>query len=322
MLILATWIVSCGQKSANLQDDGVAPDMELYENGSRYLEKSQYIKARLAFQTLINTYPDSDYTPSAYLAIADSYYKEKGVEALLQAESQYKDFMIYFPTHEMADDAQLRIAAVNFMLMNDPDRDQTYTKKAAKELRKFISDFPDSEYAPTAREALRMVEENQARGVQGVANFYYKKESLPAAESRYKEVLEEFPDFSKTDETLYRLAETLLARDRAEEASVYYSQLAAAFPFSPYFADSKEKLELLEKDVPPVDEGEAERRQGILLREQAGEGSVLNPVGLIKGLFTGREDLYELARKRAEAGADAQLTRTSNNGSSKDGGNR
>ncbi len=42
---------SCGQKSAGLQEAAVAPDTMLFENGMTYLEKNQYIKARLSFQT-------------------------------------------------------------------------------------------------------------------------------------------------------------------------------------------------------------------------------------------------------------------------------
>ena len=62
MLLLA----SCGQKSAGLQEGAVAPDQQLFEIGMQYLEKRQFIKARLAFQTLVNTYPESEHTPPPF----------------------------------------------------------------------------------------------------------------------------------------------------------------------------------------------------------------------------------------------------------------
>ncbi|MEE8585768.1 MAG: outer membrane protein assembly factor BamD, partial [Acidobacteriota bacterium] len=249
-------------------------------------------------QTLINTYPDSEYTPSAYFSIADSFYREGGTENLLQAESQYKDFIIYFPTHEMADDAQLKVCAVNFKLMNAPDRDSTFTRKAATELKKFHRDYPDSELYPVASEALREVEENQAKGVQGIAGFYNKKKSFRAAESRYKEVADKFPEFSQLDKTYFRLAEVLLELDRAEEASVYYSSLVEGFPFSEYYKDAKEMLILLEKPVPEPNPAEVERRMSNLPPKD--DGSFMNPMRLLKDIFSGREDLYEVAKKRAE----------------------
>ena len=96
ILVFAVMLFSsCGQKSAGLQEGAVAPDQQLFETGMQYLDKNQFIKARLAFQTLINTYPESEHTPTSMLAIADSFYKEAGTTNLLQAETQYKDFIIF-----------------------------------------------------------------------------------------------------------------------------------------------------------------------------------------------------------------------------------
>ena len=68
-LCLLLLVVSCGQKSPGLQEGAVAPDTTLFDNGMKYLEKNQFIKARLAFQTLINTYPDSEYTRSLFFPL-------------------------------------------------------------------------------------------------------------------------------------------------------------------------------------------------------------------------------------------------------------
>ena len=86
----------CSQKSAKLQRSVVPPDKTLFETGSDYLDRSQYIRARLAFQTLISTYPDSEMTSLSYFAMADSFYEEGGTENLLQAEDQYKNFIIFY----------------------------------------------------------------------------------------------------------------------------------------------------------------------------------------------------------------------------------
>lgn len=297
-LFLALLAAGCGQKTAGLQESAVAPDTQLFENGMRYLEKAQYLKARLAFQTLINTYPDSDYTPAAFLAIADSYYAEGGTENLLQAEAQYKDFLIFYPTHEMADDAQLKIAAINYRLMKPYDRDPTNARKAETEIKRFLQNYPDSELAPTAREALREIEETLARRDQEIGDFYFRKGSYLAAEGRYKEVLDKYPEYSKMDVTLYRLARSLEEIGRISEAAVYYEKLAREYPFSTYFDAAKEKLILLEREIPPVDEVAAARHRANLRDESF---SITDPIKTVVEFFTGRPDIYEIARKRAEA---------------------
>ena len=276
----------------------MAPDKVLFENGMKFFEKNQYIKSRLSFQTLINTYPDSEYTPVSFLSIADSYYEEAGKDNLLQSEAQYKDFIIFYPTHEMADDAQMKIAAINVRLMKPHDRDPTYAQKAEVELKKFLEDFPDSELAPTSREFLIEVQETLASGIQGVANFYFDRRGFLASESRYKEILERYTNFSAMDKSLFKLGKSLENQGRIEEASVYYSRVAGEFPFSDYFEDAKEKLVLLEKPVPVVDQAKAAKNESNR-REEEGF-SITAPVRSVIEVFTGGEDPYEVARRRAE----------------------
>jgi outer membrane protein assembly factor BamD len=263
----------------------------------KFLDKGNYIKARLAFQTLINTYPESEYAPSAFLTIADSFYMEGGKSNLLQAESQYKDFIIFYPTHEMADDAQMKTAAINVRLMKPSDRDPTYARKAERELEKFLGDFPDSELAPTAEEFLREVQETLAAGAHDVGLFYFSKKSHLASESRFKEVLEKYPKFSRLDSTLFGLGQSLEKLGRIEEASVYYTRVAAEYPFSDHFDSAKDKLALLEKPIPEVD---AEAAASNEVNRRNDSFSILDPVRSVWSVFTGPEDAYEVARRRAE----------------------
>ncbi len=297
IIVAASLLLACGQKSADLQEGAVAPDTTLFENGMKYLEKNQFIKARLAFQTLVNTYPDSEFTPIAFLSIADSYYRESGTENLLQAESHYKDFIIFYPTHEMADDAQMKIAAINVRLMRPADRDPTYARKAEQELGKFLQDYPDSELAPTAREFLREVRENRALGIHQIGRFYYGRGAHRAAEERFKDVISTYDDFSSSDETRFFLAQALEKLDRIDEAAIHYSILAAEFPHSQYFDEAKERLILFEKPIPPVDEQAAQRHEE---NRRVEDFSFLDPIRSVWRTFTGGPDPYEIARRRAE----------------------
>ena len=77
-----------GKKEKKQPDTGASaePDKVLYERAMEDLRKGRHIVGRLTLQTLINTYPDSEYLAKAKLAIADSYYKEGGTAGLTQAE--------------------------------------------------------------------------------------------------------------------------------------------------------------------------------------------------------------------------------------------
>ncbi len=312
LLLVLVVAAGCGQKSADLQEAAVPPDTTLFENGMKYLGKNQYIKSRLAFQTLINTYPDSEFTPISFLSIADSYYREGGTSNLLQAEAQYKDFIIFYPTHDMADDSQMKVAAINFRLMRAPDRDPTNSRKAMIELRKFLRDYPDSRLAPTAREVLWEVEENLALGVRMKGDFYYKKERFEASSKRYEEVVRDYKTFSETDVTLYFWADSLEKKGSVDQASTIYERIAREFPFSRYHEKAIEKLTVLEKNVPQVDQAAAERH--LANQRPAGDFSLFDPILNVWKTFTGGKDIYEVARQRAEAREDRELSSDTNEG--------
>ena len=300
VLVMLAALTACGPKGAKLQKSVVPPDRTLFETGSEYLRKSQYIKARLAFQTLINTYPDSELSAESYLSIGDSFYDEGGTENLLQAEDQYKNFIIFFPTHPKAPDAQMKVIAANMKLMRSPDRDPQFSYKAENAIRKMLETFPDSDYAPIAKQYLREVQENLAQGDYGVGRFYAERGNQAGARSRFKEIVDKYPDFSGMDEVYFQLAETLLKADNQDEAAIYLGRIAAGFPFSRHFESAKAKLEELGKAIPTVDTQLAAANQA---KVKQPEGfSPLKPfVSFVEALgFKGPEDRYELARRTVE----------------------
>jgi outer membrane protein assembly factor BamD len=103
--------------------DAKLPDRQLYDKAQAAIKKGHFDVARLDLQTLLNTYPDSQYQMKAKLAIADSWYREGGTAALTQAEQEYKDFITFFPNAPEAAEAQMRVGDIYFRQMDKPDRD-------------------------------------------------------------------------------------------------------------------------------------------------------------------------------------------------------
>jgi len=81
------------------------PDKVLYDRAMDAMKHNKFDVARLSLQTLINTYPDSEYVARAKLAIGDSWYAEGGSAAMAQAESEYRDFITFFPNMTEASEA-------------------------------------------------------------------------------------------------------------------------------------------------------------------------------------------------------------------------
>ena len=245
------------------------PDKVLFDRAMDAMKHNRFDVARLTLETMINTYPDSEYIARAKLGVADSWYAEGGSTALSQAEIQYKDFITFFPNMPEAAEAQLKIANIHYQQMEKPDRDYTHAMRAEDEYRQLIMQFPDSKLVPEAKQRLLEVQEVLAEREFRVGRFYYLRESYPASIARLRSVVDRYPLYSKADETLYLLGqayegEIALVRRRAGNevakarmikeftngAAEAYSRIVTRYPLMNRVDDAKARLEALHQPVP------------------------------------------------------------------------
>jgi outer membrane protein assembly factor BamD len=229
---------------------GEQPDKVLYQKATNEITHGRYEVGRLTLQTLINTYPDSEYLSKAKLSIADSYYSEGGVSGLTQAESEYKDFITFFPTAPEAPEAQFRVGMAHFRMIAKADRDQTEAKIADAEFKEFLLKYPDSPLIPRVKGRLRQTQEVLAQGEYYTANYYYTHNAFMAARSRFQEIVDKYPDYSEGDNALYYLGQSLEHLKRGNEAIPYYSHVIMDFPLSPLVPQAKERLTAMKQPIP------------------------------------------------------------------------
>jgi outer membrane protein assembly factor BamD len=194
--------------------DSKLPDKQLYDKAIEQVKKGHYDVARLDLQTMLNTYPDSQYQMRAKLAIADSWYKEGGTAALTQAEAEYTDFRIFFPNTPEAAEAQMRIGDIYFRQMDKPDRDYAKAIHAQEEYRRMLTDYPESTLVPDARQRLRDVQEALATRESEIGAFYSTHANWPATIARYQTVVDSYPQYSHMDDVLVGLGDAYEAEAR------------------------------------------------------------------------------------------------------------
>jgi len=229
---------------------GEQPDKVLYQKATNEIVHGRYEVGRLTLQTLINTYPDSEYLSKAKLEIANSYYSEGGVSGLTQAEAEFKDFITFFPTAPEAPEAQFRVGMAHFRMMAKADRDQTEALVADAEFKEFLLKYPDSPLISRVKRRLRQTQEVLAQGEYYTANFYYTHGAYAAARSRYQVILDKYPNFSGGDGALYYLGQSLEHLKRGREAAPYYDHVITDFPLSPLVPQAKERLTALKEPIP------------------------------------------------------------------------
>jgi outer membrane protein assembly factor BamD len=229
---------------------GAQPDKILYQRAINEIERGRYDVGRLTLQTLLNTYPDSEFLAKSKLAIADSYYSEGGIAGLTQAEAEFKDFITFFPTSPEAPEAQFRIGMAHFRLMGKPDRDRTEARFAEVEFKEFLLKYPDSRLRPRAKGRLREVQEVLGESDYRIAEFYYLKQANRAARSRFQEIADNYPNYSKADSALWYLGQTMERLRAPKEAATYYSALLTDHPLSPLASNAKGRLAALHQPIP------------------------------------------------------------------------
>src|SRR5207302_4358732 len=245
------------------------PDKVLFDRAMDAMKHNRFDVARMTLQTLINTYPDSEYIARAKLAVGDAWYAEGGTTALTQAELEYKDFITFFPNLPEAAEAQLKLANLHYQQMEKPDRDFTHALRAEDVYRQLMLQFPDSKLVPEAKQRLLEVQEVLAQREFMVGRFYYLRESYPAAIARLQSVVDRYPLFSNADEALYMLGQSYegqianIRNSRAREtdkakmievfsrnAAEAYSRIINRYPVMARAEDAKKRLQALRQPVP------------------------------------------------------------------------
>jgi outer membrane protein assembly factor BamD len=285
---LLTWVACKNQKAANplAHVNSKQPDKVLFDRAMEAMKQHKYDTARLTLQTLINAYPDSEYVARAKLTVGESWYQEGTPAGLAQAETEFRDFITFFPNMPEAAEAQLKIADIHYRQMGKPDRDYTHARRAEDEYRQLLQLYPDSKRADTARQRLLEVQEVLAEREFRIARFYYLRGSLLASIARAKTLTDTYPLYSRADEGLYMLGQAYeqqvdrtraanlseglkqrLTKDYLEKAAVAYSKIATRYPAMPRNQDARHRLAALKRPVPePTPEAIAQNKKELASR--------------------------------------------------------
>jgi outer membrane protein assembly factor BamD len=283
-LLLMITVACTNKKSVNpLASVGSKqPDKVLFDRAMDAMKHNRFDVARMTLQTLINTYPDSEFIARAKLAVGDSWYAEGGTASLAQAEQEYRDFETFFPNMPEAAEAQLKIANIQYQQMEKSDRDYTHAKRAEDEYRNLIMQYPDNpKLVKEGKRRLLEVQEVLADREFGIGKFYCMRQSYAASIARLQSLVDKYPLYSRADEALYLLGQNYegeitqlrarpvctafnvppgcvggettkakLIEEWTRQAAAAYSQIITRYPVMERGDDAKKRLAALHQPVP------------------------------------------------------------------------
>jgi len=94
----------------------------------------------------------------------------------------------------------------HFLQITTIDRDQAPVTKARDEFEKLVRRFPNDEYSSKAKEYIRECIVKQSEYELYVGHFYYKMGKYEPAMTRFKFLIENYPDVGQYHEALEYIA--------------------------------------------------------------------------------------------------------------------
>lgn len=226
-------------------------DEFLFQHGNTSLGRKHWVEAREYFRKLVDTYPTSRFRQDAKLGIGDTYLGENRTESDVLAAGEFREFLRFYPLAAKADYAQYRLALSQVRQVLSPQRDQTSTHEALKELDLFVATYPRSQWLPDVLKLQRQMRDLLSESEFLVGRHYYRSRWYPGAVSRLEALMKDDPKYSKRDGVYFYLAETYYKLNRKADAKALYEKLVEEFRVSDYLSQSKARIVEIEK-APPV----------------------------------------------------------------------
>jgi outer membrane protein assembly factor BamD len=229
MLLAAGAFALSGCNSTPNQDDQKtwAAD-KLYQSAKSDVSVGNYDSALKTLAILEARFPFGPFAQQAQLDTAYVKYKQNEMpDALIAVER----FMRLYPNHQATDYAIYLKGLINFnenqgffARVGNQDlseRDMKAARDGFDNFRELVTRFPQSRYAPEARQRMNYLVNNIAAGEVHVARYYFRRGAFVAAANRAKEVVRGYSDAPAIEEALaiiWRSYEQLGIVDLAADA--------------------------------------------------------------------------------------------------------
>ena len=212
---------------------------ELYELALSDYRDENCQEAEPLFRRVRREYSYSRYAGLSELRLADCLMQQ---DKFVEAIGAYRAFVRYRPSNPQVPYARFRTAEAYFeqmptdFILSPPaeERDQSPTRDALRQLRRFILDFPEDARVARATQMAGKALTLLARHELYVANFYLDRDKPRAAIGRLETLLRAYRGSEVEPEALLLLGRTYLQMRNATEARTAFDELVRRFPQSGY----------------------------------------------------------------------------------------
>jgi outer membrane protein assembly factor BamD len=239
LLVILFIAAGCSaKKKVSIDPSQKGSDKTMYDNAIKHINKNPE-NARLLFKEIMQLYPDSVYSSKAKLGIGDSYFKANDSASLVMAAAEYQEYVGLYPYSPDAVYAKYQVGMCYFKQMRKPERDQSNTFAAIKAFEGLLEQYPGSSEADAAKKKINQCRQNLAGHYFQIGYYNYVMKSYPGAVARFKQLMDEYPDFLKNDKLFFYTGKTYLAMQDLDSALSFFQRLVGNYAKSKYARRSK-----------------------------------------------------------------------------------
>lgn len=250
LLVVALASMACSSDPKLPPAGLMQADQWLFERGNEALTARKWFQAREYFRRLVDGFPQSSHREDAKLGVGDTYIGENSIESNILAINEFREFLTFFPVSPRADYAQYRIGLAYSRQMLSPQRDQTATKEAIRELELFMQRYPESPLRSEVATLERAAKDRLSQSEFEIGYFYARYNICAGAVDRFRGILVTDPTFTGRDGVYFQMAECLLKMGAPSEALPWYERLVAEFEKSEYLERARKRVLELKREPP------------------------------------------------------------------------
>ncbi len=219
---------------------------DYYAQGQLDFAQKEYQAAIENYQHVIDQFPFSPYAEEAEMKIGLAYYQQKDYAEAIGA---LDDFQRMHPTSQNLELVSYYIGMSYYDQMGREDQDQSKTVAALKRFQELEQRFPEGGFAELAHEKVVVCREMLARNEMVVGDYYYKRANFRAAESRFAELMQRYPDTPVAPDALFELGISLEKEGKKYSAAQAFTAVEKHFPDSNYAKRAAAELKKLHEPI-------------------------------------------------------------------------
>jgi outer membrane protein assembly factor BamD len=216
------------------------PPEVLYNQGLANLNAGKTTEAARKFDAIDQQHPFSEYARKALVMRSFVNYRNGQYQEAINGATRYLNL---YPESEDAAYAQYIVGLAYSKQIPAVTQDQKPAFKTIEAMQAVISKYPDSEYVEDAQAKMRFAKDQLAGKEMQVGRYYLERKEYLAAITRFRSVVETYPNTNQVEEALARLVETYFAMGITSEAQTAAAVLGHNYPDSQWYADSYKLLQ-------------------------------------------------------------------------------